>query len=650
MGKNIVICCDGTGNGFSTSTHVARFADVCHESIHQVVYYSSGIGASRQDWFRKYLEMALGIGLTYRLRKAYKFLIDNYNHGDDIYLIGFSRGAYTVRSLAALIQTVGILDRSKFKKNTDNKEDNDGDNEDHDDLNNKITKAIYLYQERNEHPSDDGTTAFRRLYSHNTDDHSDRRIRFLGVWDTVGSLGFWGIAPTVSWVKLAALGYLGWLIFKKLEVPPVLPETFNNFLGSHLQEIITFLVTLIAPLIIWSWKKREDERFHNCKLGRYVDYAYHIMAKDEQRLAYRPQFLIPREGNDFSEDEEDWGTEKWREERKWNPQTLMQCHIKDSIEGSHSDIGGGYARNQIGYTTFTDMLAQAKAQGIIVYPQKEAMILDRFKNSERKYKQSQDCPLQSQTYSSTNNSTTMLWFLSSLLINREVYEFFWRAWDGFCKGMRNIFNPYPRYELDISSEKPLFKGSGLISSVITLSSPIVHIIWWGLAPIWWSFAYISYWFVRCVVKEESASLNPSENKEGNSADNDVCNMSNEEIPNKDNNNFYESLSKLVIPTIFTGLLTIFIGLLIYCSKDILETLPWLKDTNPNIIILSIFGIILFVCSFLPKKLRIIADAIITLILVLCLAVCLAGIIIKSSQDTTIEQTVQKPEYRDTDAP
>lgn len=82
------------------------------EKIEQVVFYQEGIGASNY-LFVKGIEGAFGISLRDKVREAYNFISDNYTKGDQIYLFGFSRGAYVARTVASLINYIGILSRDE---------------------------------------------------------------------------------------------------------------------------------------------------------------------------------------------------------------------------------------------------------------------------------------------------------------------------------------------------------------------------------------------------------------------------------------------------------------------------------------------------------------------------------------------------------
>ena len=107
--KRIVICSDGTwdkpGNmedGFVVRTNVQKIFEVIAKSdgdIKQIKHYDTGVATIGSSTARA-INGVLGIGLESNIINAYKFIVWNYEPGDEIFLFGFSRGAYTVRSLA----------------------------------------------------------------------------------------------------------------------------------------------------------------------------------------------------------------------------------------------------------------------------------------------------------------------------------------------------------------------------------------------------------------------------------------------------------------------------------------------------------------------------------------------------------------------
>ncbi|MBE7178992.1 MAG: DUF2235 domain-containing protein [Mucilaginibacter polytrichastri] len=166
--KRIITCSDGTWNSPSKNeqTNVQKiFEAICNidnKGVNQIKFYDQGVGTSGGK-FRKIYDGATGKGLDDNILDAYKFILWNYVPGDEIYLFGFSRGAYTARSLAGLIYKCGILRNNDL---------------------NLIKKAYKLYRDGDLKPSSAVATKFREKYS-----HPEQVIRFIGVWDTVGALG-----------------------------------------------------------------------------------------------------------------------------------------------------------------------------------------------------------------------------------------------------------------------------------------------------------------------------------------------------------------------------------------------------------------------------------------------------------------------------
>ena len=121
MAKNIVLCCDGTANQFAPdNTNVVKlFSVLVHNDPRQRTYYQPGIGTMEPPGaltpigrrITRALGMALGAYLENDIRNACAFLMQEHEPGDRVFLFGFSRGAYTVRSLAALLRMYGLLFR-----------------------------------------------------------------------------------------------------------------------------------------------------------------------------------------------------------------------------------------------------------------------------------------------------------------------------------------------------------------------------------------------------------------------------------------------------------------------------------------------------------------------------------------------------------
>ncbi|MFJ9147263.1 DUF2235 domain-containing protein [Streptomyces sp. NPDC102270] len=171
MAKRLVVCCDGTWNlaDQPSKTNVAKVALAVRrrsaDGTEQRVYYHSGVGTNRRERLRG---GAFGVGLSRNVLDAYRFLIHTYEPGDALYLFGFSRGAFTARSLAGMVRNCGILRPEQADR---------------------IDEAWTLYRSRAHKPTSVAATLFRGAYSYETE------IRFVGVWDTVGSLGIPVPAP-----------------------------------------------------------------------------------------------------------------------------------------------------------------------------------------------------------------------------------------------------------------------------------------------------------------------------------------------------------------------------------------------------------------------------------------------------------------------
>jgi uncharacterized protein (DUF2235 family) len=118
LGRNLVICCDGTGNEIGVIiSNVLKLFRIVEKSDRQRVWYNAGVGTIGQQnpwtrWMQKargVFGLATGLGLDDDVLAAYRFLCSNYRNGDRVYLFGFSRGAYTVRALAAFVHVMGVF-------------------------------------------------------------------------------------------------------------------------------------------------------------------------------------------------------------------------------------------------------------------------------------------------------------------------------------------------------------------------------------------------------------------------------------------------------------------------------------------------------------------------------------------------------------
>ncbi|MCL7424934.1 DUF2235 domain-containing protein [Streptomyces sp. YS415] len=272
MTKRLVVCCDGTWNFADqpSKTNVAKVALSVRPGIaagkEQRVYYHSGVGTHRRERLRG---GAFGVGLSRNVVHAYRFLVETYEPGDQLFLFGFSRGAFTARSLAGLIHNSGIL-RPEYAD--------------------RIPLAWALYRDRIEQPNGAAATLFRRSYTRET------KIRFIGVWDTVGALGI--PVPSAPWLRPFG-------------------QRFNR-----------------------RWA------FHNTDLGLGVKAAFHALAVDEQRSAFRPTLWHQQPGADRQ------------------GQELKQVWFS----GVHCDAGGGYKETGLSDIALLWMVDQARRYGLQFAP------------------------------------------------------------------------------------------------------------------------------------------------------------------------------------------------------------------------------------------------------------------------------------------
>jgi uncharacterized protein (DUF2235 family) len=167
MPKNIIICSDGTGNSYGeNNTNVVKLYEAIDKKS-QCTFYDPGVGTLPFPYFsstlyrayKKLIGLAFGYGITQNIEDAYRFLMEYYEEGDKVFLFGFSRGAFTVRALAGMIYKVGLLKKGS---------------------NNLVSYASQVYRKKNNKDIADG---FKSTFCINCD------IHFIGVWDTVKSVG-----------------------------------------------------------------------------------------------------------------------------------------------------------------------------------------------------------------------------------------------------------------------------------------------------------------------------------------------------------------------------------------------------------------------------------------------------------------------------
>ena len=176
MSKRIAFCADGTWATAETHTNVYRLFKALKVGSDQMPFYDDGVGADGNP-ISKLLGGAFGTGLWSKIREGYTKIAHVYESGDSLFLFGFSRGAYTARSLAGMIAACGLPTKNFT-----------------DDL---VNAAFAAYRDKPNRPA-----LLQKLKDCNME---PARITMVGVWDTVGSLG---IPSAIGAVDPIAYGFL----------------------------------------------------------------------------------------------------------------------------------------------------------------------------------------------------------------------------------------------------------------------------------------------------------------------------------------------------------------------------------------------------------------------------------------------------------
>lgn len=228
--NRLIVCCDGTWNtpdqieeGVYTPTNVVKIFNAVDESskennIEQIKYYHPGVGAE-ENLLKKLKDGISGDGINKIIMSAYAWICRNYQPGDDIYIFGFSRGAFTARSISGLITRCKLLDLSDLNDDA---------------AWNGIEKVYNKgYREFNSEKNDDWKKNLKFIPL--PEGQKKVPIKFIGVWDTVGSFG--------------------------------IPDDFSI-------------------LNVFDNKKRYQ--FHDTELSDNVEYAMHAVAIDELKASFTP--------------------------------------------------------------------------------------------------------------------------------------------------------------------------------------------------------------------------------------------------------------------------------------------------------------------------------------------------------------------------
>jgi len=332
--KHIVLCSDGTGNrgGKGNGTNVWRlyqFVDIHGHHFdaskpEQVTCYDDGVGT--EDFkLLKLLGGAFGWGLSRNIRELYEYVVTHYRPGDHLYLFGFSRGAFTVRSLAGMILTVGIVRQEQAGSNQLKTTAEIGRDvkrafrayranyrRRHGTIDRLLrflievlrksrrwswvnqlaaaaARALAARREGRRHAATDIGEEFRRSYS-----HGDERIRFIGAWDTVDAVG-------------VPFDGLRWLL--------------DVFMAIS---------------------------FHDQQVHARVDHACHALAIDDERHTFHPVMWDERGTVERSRT---LGVSAPRIEQVW-------------FAGAHSNVGGGYPKQGMAMVTLHWMMQKAATAGL----------------------------------------------------------------------------------------------------------------------------------------------------------------------------------------------------------------------------------------------------------------------------------------------
>jgi uncharacterized protein (DUF2235 family) len=284
VAKKLALFLDGTWNSIDSSTNVRRlFESVLptgRDGAAQKSYYDIGVGAAAGEKWRG----TLGYGLSTNVLEAYAWLVEQYEENDEIYIFGFSRGAYTARSVAGVIATCGLLRRGAPLSVEDVYERyRQGD------AVRPIWKIDYAKsQGQAVTPEEERMLANARRVP----------VKMIGVWDTVGALG----------------------------IP------FGN-----------------SPI------SAQRFRFHNADLSKLYEHAYHAMAIDENRKAFKPTLWTR-----FRKAAPDPGG---------RPATAAGQKVEQRwFVGAHSNVGGGIAGSDMSQRPLAWMRGKAERAGLAFSP------------------------------------------------------------------------------------------------------------------------------------------------------------------------------------------------------------------------------------------------------------------------------------------
>lgn len=338
MAKNIILCSDGTGNsgGKGNGTNVWRVftslelqegKDPSQNEPEQVAFYDDGVGTESLRILRLF-GGAFGWGLKRNVKQLYTHLVKNYSPGDHIYMFGFSRGAFTIRTLAAMVTACGILDYAKFP--------------DESALQEAIDECYTSYRtgykawlsspwfsleevlgkrrkDMNEIRQSQGVVCTHedfdvQDYTHIPEElwsvlSEERRIpiRFVGLWDTVDAVGFPVAGVADFWNKC----------------------------------IFCF-------------------KFPNYTISQWINKVCHALAVDDERKTFHPLMVSEK------------GEPEDRIEQVW-------------FAGMHSNVGGGYPKQGLAHISLNWMNAKADKAGLRFNDHRKKKMIAAINGNDRMY-------------------------------------------------------------------------------------------------------------------------------------------------------------------------------------------------------------------------------------------------------------------------
>jgi hypothetical protein len=372
MAKNIVIFSDGTGqaggiNFDEARTNVYKLYRACRvgpdstiSPSEQVAFYDPGLGSAADGtqfkigwmrWIYNLLSMATGLGITNNIIDCYAAIIRLYEDGDRVFLIGFSRGAYTVRSVAGVMSYCGIPRR--LPDNAPLQLDLKGCRA----LAEHAVKDVYQFCSSYDRSKIGSYLTFMMrtrdaIAAKFRSDHGCSATKegveqanvfpyFIGVFDTVAALGNKWLGPIVVAAVLAipfVLHYLG------STLDPIFPAA-----GRVARDLGYFSVVLAVLIYLKNYLKiapslpgygifkrlatlhltRSKHKFYDTTLNVNVDYAKHAISIDEDRADFARVGWAPTAKKLNKRDDHD----NLYFEQVWFP-------------GVHADVGGGYIENE----------------------------------------------------------------------------------------------------------------------------------------------------------------------------------------------------------------------------------------------------------------------------------------------------------------